>query len=941
MSPTRQWTYALLQPDSAERAALALAGDRSPAALDGLCDLLEAPPASRAAVAAIRALNGWHHPSAREALRGALGSPFTAARIEAVRAMAALPVEVEDLVAWRRVLAGDAAWTARQEAVAALRPFPEASPWLVDALTDPHWRVRQDLLRALVPAGHREPELRRQVALRGAYEGGRAAGAAAFAAWCWREEGGAEPTWSTSAPIDARWWDEDPPALRERLKALARDPGDDDVAAMPALLGEADEGVRREASQILRRRADPAALMACLGLLADPRVPFVVEEVHALLGHLNLDRREALALLALKEEAPASAQLWALGQLQRAFPVAPDSWAGRRVQDLLINTSTYESFASSLGEQALRAKTTGAEARWVEAIGAGAIGVEAHRAEASRVEAIGAEALRAEALRAWARIAGEGSRAALVAAMAEGSPQVACAALEAASGWVDPAWIQAQGAMPGALQPLFGERVAPRFEAPRRASLGAPGDDDGDTGEGRGGLDGASERGAGAGAAGEPVWGAEAARWVEAVEAAEGARSVRRAWWRLAASWPGPQPPSSWAPAVDDPDPIVRALAAGALSKLGEPPEALQRDPDRRVREAALTIERAAAIWPAARLQPTATTPSPGGADTGGGAGAGEHVEEEGSWRVLRRAGLLLRRRLIDVAPTPLGSLARAEPGAREPLAPVAAQDRRVPLGRTGLRVSRLGISGHYGLPEEGYARAVEAGVNLFFWEAEYVAQTRFFERLTPAARAPLVTVCGTFEADPKAIRRDLERALKAQRVEAIGVFLIFWVRSQTRADLDHLELLRRFEEEGLILRGGLSTHQRPLGVEALRQGWDPMMVRHSAAHRGAERELLPLAAELNAGVITFNNLCYGRMLRRPLPGGLAPPSAADCYRYTLAQPGVSACLSAPTTLEQLEENLFALDAPPLTPQEVESLRAFGDEVHAHGDAYRRLVRRW
>jgi len=54
------------------------------------------------------------------------------------------------------------------------------------------------------------------------------------------------------------------------------------------------------------------------------------------------------------------------------------------------------------------------------------------------------------------------------------------------------------------------------------------------------------------------------------------------------------------------------------------------------------------------------------------------------------------------------------------------------PLGQTGLQLSPLGLSGHYGLPEEGFAHALDAGVNLFFWEPNYNTQTRFFQALSP-----------------------------------------------------------------------------------------------------------------------------------------------------------------------------------------------------------------
>lgn len=89
--------------------------------------------------------------------------------------------------------------------------------------------------------------------------------------------------------------------------------------------------------------------------------------------------------------------------------------------------------------------------------------------------------------------------------------------------------------------------------------------------------------------------------------------------------------------------------------------------------------------------------------------------------------------------------------------------------------------------------------------------------------------------------------------------------------------------------------------------------------------------------LITFNNLCYGRLLR-PV-AGLTPPSAADCYRYTLSFPQVSACWSAPATLEQLDENLAALRAPALSADSREHLERFGAALYREEKVFEKLVR--
>jgi aryl-alcohol dehydrogenase-like predicted oxidoreductase len=259
-------------------------------------------------------------------------------------------------------------------------------------------------------------------------------------------------------------------------------------------------------------------------------------------------------------------------------------------------------------------------------------------------------------------------------------------------------------------------------------------------------------------------------------------------------------------------------------------------------------------------------------------------------------------------------------------------------LGPERLVIAPLGLSGHYGLPVEGFVRATEAGVNLLFWEPNYRTLTEFFGRLAAPDRNALHVLAGTFEADGRRVRRDAERVLRTLQIERVAFFLLFWVRSWDRVTADVRAALGQLKAEGKVAAYGLSTHSRPLAVEALAAGWGPVMVRHSAAHRGAEEQVLPAAAARGTGVITFNNTCYGRLLK-PC-AGRPPPSAADCYRYTLAQPGVSCCLSAPATLAELDENLALLRSDWELPEERwRQLRDRGDALYREETTFRRLVR--
>jgi aryl-alcohol dehydrogenase-like predicted oxidoreductase len=240
------------------------------------------------------------------------------------------------------------------------------------------------------------------------------------------------------------------------------------------------------------------------------------------------------------------------------------------------------------------------------------------------------------------------------------------------------------------------------------------------------------------------------------------------------------------------------------------------------------------------------------------------------------------------------------------------------PLGTTGLSVSPLGISGRYGLPAAGFHEAIAAGVNLFLWEPSYHSQTRCWRQLPASVKDRLVVLAGTFGSGARAIRQDAEQALEALRVERLGIFVLFWVRSPGRLDEESLEALDELRTSGKVQTVGLSTHLRDLAGDAIADGWPVLMLRHSLAHRGAEESLFPRAAASGTGIITFTSLCYGQL----------PVAPADCYRYSLSQPGVTACMSAPRDVQQLRHNLQVLAQPTLPPEVQETLRPAGEAVY-------------
>jgi HEAT repeat protein len=259
------------------------------------------------------------------------------------------------------------------------------------------------------------------------------------------------------------------------------------------------------------------------------------------------------------------------------------------------------------------------------------------------------------------------------------------------------------------------------------------------------------------------------------------------------------------------------------------------------------------------------------------------------------------------------------------------------PLGRSGIELAPLVVSGRFSPTPSSLAHALEHGVDTLFWEPTYTTTTRFLRQ--PRQRRVQV-IAGSFHADRAGLTHDLEQARRRLEREHIDVFLLFWVRSVARIGAEALDTLREFQARGWIRSYGFSTHDRAIACAAIETGdWPVVMTRHSAAHDGAERELLPAAAAAGVGVLGFSALCYGRMLQ-PSSVFESGPAAADCYRYSLSQPAVAACISAPQRNRELLENLDVLARPTLDPLLQEALRAHGREVYADSKRFDRLLRR-
>jgi aryl-alcohol dehydrogenase-like predicted oxidoreductase len=110
----------------------------------------------------------------------------------------------------------------------------------------------------------------------------------------------------------------------------------------------------------------------------------------------------------------------------------------------------------------------------------------------------------------------------------------------------------------------------------------------------------------------------------------------------------------------------------------------------------------------------------------------------------------------------------------------------------------------------------------------------------------------------------------------------------------------------------------------------DILMVRYNAAHRGAEQDVFPYLPDDRApGITTYTATRWGQLLKKKkMPPGEQPLSAAECYRFVLANPHVDLCLIGPRNEREMDHALQVIDADPLSEDDLDRIRRIGDHVH-------------
>jgi predicted aldo/keto reductase-like oxidoreductase len=259
-----------------------------------------------------------------------------------------------------------------------------------------------------------------------------------------------------------------------------------------------------------------------------------------------------------------------------------------------------------------------------------------------------------------------------------------------------------------------------------------------------------------------------------------------------------------------------------------------------------------------------------------------------------------------------------------------------VVLGRTGLKVGRLGIASGYKAPAAAIEEAFERGCNYFTWGTVikgYVPGMRDALKaiVGKGQRDRLVLAAVTYAHNNFMTEAMLRRGLRSAGLDHADVLILGYFAKRPPRRL--IEGALRMKEKGLVRFLGVSSHNRRLLGELAGEGeFDVLHLRYNAAHRGAEIEIFPYLSEETGkrpGTVSFTATRWGQLLKaKKMPAGEKPPTAADCYRFVLSHPAVDVCMSGARTIGEMRENLAVLDSGPMSGAEIERMRRIGDFVY-------------
>lgn len=250
-----------------------------------------------------------------------------------------------------------------------------------------------------------------------------------------------------------------------------------------------------------------------------------------------------------------------------------------------------------------------------------------------------------------------------------------------------------------------------------------------------------------------------------------------------------------------------------------------------------------------------------------------------------------------------------------------------VTLGKTGLKISRLGFGGipiqrvDAATTKELVKSMAEKGINYIDTARGYTVSESYLGEALEGLRDKFVLATKSMSRTKEAMAKDIEISLGNLRTNYID---LYQVHNPGLKDIDTvtapggaLEALMEAKEAGKIGHIGLTAHSVEVFEKALSLPWvETIMFPYNIVESQGE-ELIKKCQELNVGFIAM----------KPLAGG-AIEDGTLALRYISANPNVTVVIPGMYDLKEIDENMAAVEnEAPLTKEELDKMQEVKNQL--------------
>jgi len=226
-------------------------------------------------------------------------------------------------------------------------------------------------------------------------------------------------------------------------------------------------------------------------------------------------------------------------------------------------------------------------------------------------------------------------------------------------------------------------------------------------------------------------------------------------------------------------------------------------------------------------------------------------------------------------------------------------------LGRTGLKIKRLGFGG---IPiqrvseEEAISvvrRCYELGINYYDTARAYSVSEERIGKALEDVRDEVILATKSGRRDGKSMLEELDISLGNLRTDYVDVFQLHNVSSKDawkkiKEPGGALEALYKAKGEGKILHLGVTSHDPAVLTEIVREDiFETIMIPHNYLTYQPEEELFPICSEMNVGTV----------IMKPFGGG-AFSNANTALKFSLGKEYSDVVIPGVAHIHEVEENV-------------------------------------